>query len=144
MLCGSLPSSKIVLLRCAHDFSALEYLGDLVSDADAPLIDPGYDGFSAAELVETGNAIYLIVTPTVPGDGYRGCLVMIVTDLEAAAVARSDGTPIVFESVFGTVGSFHGACGYAGALSGSGIIYSEFFPGDVPEFRLFGSHKILD
>jgi hypothetical protein len=51
---------------------------------------------------------------------------------------------MVFESVFGTTGSFHGACGYTEASSGSGIIYSEFFPGDVPEFRLFGSHKTLD
>ena len=144
MLCGSLPGSKVVLLRCAHDFSTVEYLGDFLTDVDAALIDPGYDGFSAAELVETDKGIYLMVTPTVPGDGYRGCLVFVVTDLGTATLARSGNTPTVVESVFGTPGSFNGACGYTDAASGSGIIYSEFFPGEVPEFRLFGSGKMLD
>ena len=105
MLCGSLPSSKVVLLRCGHDFSTVEYLGDFLTDADAALVDPRYDGFSAAELVETDQNIYLIVTPTVPGDGYRGCLVFAVTDLGTATLARSDGTPTVVESVFGTAGT---------------------------------------
>ncbi|MFQ5512447.1 MAG: hypothetical protein ACE5EO_11435 [Candidatus Krumholzibacteriia bacterium] len=137
---------KVLLLRCAHDFGSVEYLGDLVVDSDAAALGTAYDGFSAPELVETAQGIYLVVTPTEPPfDLYRGCVVLRITSLATATVARSGGKVVVVKSVSGDAGSFNGACAYSPSLStSSGIIYGQFFYRSPPEFRLFASGVTLD
>ncbi len=153
MKCAKLSKpGKVVLLFCNNDFSSCDYMGDLLDDSEASLFGTTYDGFSASELVQVGSQTYLIVTPTESSE-YRGCLVFRVTDLgqdiptlkSIDLVDRGsdvDQTPILVTSVFGTSGSFNGACGYTAGSTGSGIIYSEFFSPSL-EFRLFSSGENL-
>ncbi|MBU1237688.1 MAG: hypothetical protein KJ634_03620 [Gammaproteobacteria bacterium] len=144
-------AKKIVLLRCDRGFSACDYLGDLLTAADAPQFSQGgemLDFFGAPELVDTATATYLIVTGVdeiVAGgeNRYSGCLAFRIGDLANATVERSGGVPVLVERVSGTSGSFNGACGYDAHATGSGIIYSEFTPSATPRFHLFASHVDL-
>lgn len=136
--CASSTLGKISLLRCAHDFSGVEYLGDLLFDNEAALFDPAWSGFSAPELVETATKTYVVVSPTEnPGDIYRGCLVFEVSDLPSATLVRSGGAPTLVSQVQGDEGTFNGACGYSPAATKAGIIYGQVFPAAPPEFRIF-------
>lgn len=140
MLGATMDSGKIVLLRCSHDFSSVEYLGAFLDGSEAAQFGAEFDGFSAPEFAETDSATYLMVTLTEPPGGlYRGCLVFEIESLADATVVRQGGDPVVIESVFGDAGSFNGACGYLP----TGILYSQYFPGEDPEFRIFDSGKTL-
>jgi hypothetical protein len=147
LLCSKgVTGGKILLMKCDHDFTACDYLGDFIDHSEAGAFNPNYNGFSASELVRKDGQIYLIVTPTQEEwKKYSGCMVFSVKDLQAATLERStdSGLPIVVLDVSGSEGSFNGACGCTAASSQSGIIYSEYFPGLVPEFRLFSSGKNL-
>jgi hypothetical protein len=144
---------KVVLLRCDRAFSSCDYLGDLLTAADAAqfsLSGESLDLFGATELVETDQATYLMVTgidQTMPGVGsrnrYSGCLVFRIANLAGAEVERSGGNPIAVTRVDGSSGSFNGACGYDAHSQGSGIIYSEYTPDSAPRFHLFASHTLL-
>ncbi|MCU7918807.1 MAG: hypothetical protein KZQ95_10670 [Candidatus Thiodiazotropha sp. (ex Epidulcina cf. delphinae)] len=145
---------KIVLLRCDRVFSTCDYLGDLLTAADASqfsLNGESLDFIGASELVDTETATYLIVTgvdQVIPGadqptNRYSGCLVFRVSDLDSARVERIAGNPVLIKRVDGSSGSFNGACGYDAQADGSGIIYSEFTPIATPRFHLFSSHVIL-
>ncbi len=144
-------AKKIVLLRCDRAFSSCDYLGDLLTAADAPQFSQSgetLDFFGAPELVDTATATYLIVTGVeeiVPGgeNRYSGCLAFRISDLASATVERSGGVPVLVERVSGTSGSFNGACGYDAHATGSGIIYSEYAPTDTPRFNLFASQVNL-
>lgn len=144
---------KLVLLLCSEDFASCDYIGDLLDDTEASAFGESYDGFSAPELVESQDRTYLITTPT-ENDQYRGCLVFLVTDLDSDIDTlkqtdlikrrnNADKTPLLESSIFGTDGSFNGACGYTAGATGSGIIQSEFFPNEKPEFRLFATGRNL-
>ncbi|MES9972420.1 MAG: hypothetical protein ABW092_20495 [Candidatus Thiodiazotropha sp.] len=139
--------NKIVLLRCNRAFSNCEYVGDLLTAADAvpfSLSDQPIDFFSASELVDTATATYLIVTGVVETDDrYNGCLVFKVSDLASATLERSGGEPVLVTLVNGNSGSFNGACGYDPHDTADGIIYSEFTPTSSPRFHLFSSHVTL-
>ena len=138
--CAGPTGGKITLLRADHAFSSVTWIGDLVDDAEATLLDAAWDGFSAPELVETASGVYLIVSPTEgPGSIYRGCQVLRVTNIRAAAVERSAGVLVPVAEVGGDPGAFSGACGWTREATASGIIYGQVFPGRAPEFRLFGS-----
>jgi hypothetical protein len=135
-------AGKIVLLKCGHDFTGCTYKSTLIADTEASFYGD-YDGFSASELVQSGGQTYLIATPT-KDDAYRGCLVFTIENLTTApSLKQTGGVADVKLAVSGSTGSFNGACGYTAGLTKSGIIYSEFFPGQTPEFRLFGSGQNL-
>jgi hypothetical protein len=135
---------KIVLLRCARDFSTCDYRGAFLDDGEARHFQSRFDGFSAPDLVAVAEKTYLIATPTEgPASRYRGCLVFEVEALDEAQLRREDGLPVVVASVSGRPGSFNGACGYAAAARGSGVLYSEFFPDERPQFRIFASEVNL-
>ena len=145
-------TGKVVLLRCGNDLAAAScvYLGDLLPDTAAPQFTVSgqtYDGFSATELVTVGSTNYLIVTPTI-ADAYRGCLVFQIANLNTAALERVGGVPtgmpVLIKSIFGTPGSFNGACGYSSAASASGIIYGQIqVQGSALQFGLYASGVTL-
>lgn len=141
---------KIILLRCDREFSTCDYLGDLLTAADAPQFSQAGQSlgfFGASELVETNSATYLMVTGIEEIDAthnrYSGCLIFRVSDLANAELERAGGVPVLVDRIDGTVGSFNGACGYDPQAMGSGIIYSEFFPSETPRFRMFPSGLTL-
>jgi len=150
MKCAKLSNpGKLVLLLCSEDFASCDYIGDLLDDTEASAFGESYDGFSAPELVHSQNQTYLIATPT-EDDHYRGCLVFLVADLDSDIATlkqtelierrnNAEKTPLLESSIFGTDGSFNGACGYTAGATGSGIIQSEYFPNEKPEFRLFAT-----
>jgi hypothetical protein len=143
--CGG--GGKLVLLRCDRAFSSCNYLGDLLADGEAAAFaDSAHpiNGFAATELVESGSAVYLIVTgyDTV-STAYHGCLVFQVSDLASARVERASGHPVPVKRVEGKPAHFNGACGYDGGATASGIIYSEYIDGTGPRFHLYASHEKL-
>lgn len=139
MLCAkATPPGKIVLLRCDHDMNGCTYQGDLLQGNEAITINPAYNGYSAAELVNVGGQDYLIVTPTTSNSLYRGCVVYKIIDLDAAQVERSNSLPLA-SHIIPADGDFNGACGYVAGLTGSGIMMSEAFFTGNPVFRLFGT-----
>jgi len=139
-------TSKIVGVKCNRTFTTCSYLGDFLQGTEAAQFSQSgqaLTGFSATELVSAGGNDYLIVTPTEPpSDSYRGCLAFRISDLATATLVRSNGTPSLIKRIYGTSGSFNGACGYDTNATGSGIIYSEY-NNSAPHFRLFASHVTL-
>ncbi len=138
LLCakGSQPG-KIILLRCDHNMSNCNYIGDFISGSEASVIKASYDGFSASELVSSNGQDYLIVTPTIStGNIYRGCVAYKITDIDNAEIERSLGVPVA-ALIIEEHGDFNGACGYIKELSGSGIMMGEAFFTEQPGFRLF-------
>jgi len=143
---GAGGAGNVVLLRCDNQISAgsCGYRGTLLTGPEAANYNDtfgvgasNFTGFSATELVNSGSGNYLLVTPT-EGDLYRGCLAFEIVSLDDATLVR-DGSNVAIarQSVRGTAGSFNGACGQSvGTL---GILYSELFPGQPPQFRIFGS-----
>jgi len=138
---------KIVLLKCTHTparaFDSCSYLGNFLTDTEAP--DHGaYNGFSAPDLVTVGLKNYLIVTPT-NNDGYRGCLVYEVANLDSATLVRDiNGKAVVVNSINMNSTSDHfGACGYHAGATASGVIHGEARLSSVPIFRLFASRTNL-
>lgn len=147
LLCARASSHKIVLLRWNHEMTTVEYLGDALVDADAAAFQEDgevFEGFSASELVETAQAVYLMVTPWVaPPQAYRGCLAFRVADLATATVERKDGAPVLVERVTGVPGSFHGACGWDEAATASGILLSQLGSDPAAPYHMFATHLVL-
>lgn len=127
------PNGQIALLLCDHEFRDCDYRGPLLKDEEAPRFGGRLSGFSGSDLVDTGDKVYLVVTPTEqPGEIYRGCLFFEVVSLDQATInpepaLRVDGKP----------GSFNGACGYAGKGSAGGVYLSEYSPEGPAHFRVF-------
>lgn len=140
--------NKLVLLRWDHAMSSVEYLGDLLEDEDAAAFSEAgeqYKGFSATELLETSQAVYLVVTPWVdPPQAYRGCLVFRVSDLASAGVEREDGVPVLVQRVSGVPGRFHGACGWSPSASASGMLLSQYEEGEpAAPYHMIATHVAL-
>ena len=143
--CAGSPA-KIIGLKCDRPFSSCTYLGDFLTESEAPQFNQGsqqLNGFAATEMVSVGSKDYLVVTPyEPPQDRYRGCLVFEISNLATATLVRSNGAPVIAKRISGTSGSFNGACGYDTSASASGIIYSEYNSA-APHFRLYASHVHL-
>lgn len=142
--CAGSPE-KIVSLRCDRAFSTCSYVGDWLLATEAAQFSrtgEALNGFAAPELVSVNGVDYMIVTPyeqQPAPDTYRGCLVFGIDDWPTAALGRDSGQPAVVNRVYGSAGSFNGACGYDPRATGSGILYDEY-SSDSPQFHLFASH----
>jgi hypothetical protein len=131
---------KLVALKCAHDFSSCDYLGDFIDDELAAKYQTSYNGFSAPELVEIDQNIYLFATPTeTEAMIYRGCFVFRVEDLDQATLESENGMPEMFMRIQGAEGSFSGACSYASGALSSGIIYNQAELDEDIEYQLIAS-----
>lgn len=132
--CSARSDGRIVLLRCAHNFTTCASSGTFLRDGEARRFGPDLAGFSGTDLVQQGNRAYLVVTPTGPRPAniYRGCLFFAITSLDDARVR-----PVPVLRVAGDPDSFNGACAYT-PRSVSGVLYGEFFP-TPPNFRIFAS-----
>ncbi len=136
---------KIVLLRCNHDFTTCEYMGDFLDDNEAGRFGSTYNGFSAPEIVEVEETIYLFLTPTeTDAKIYRGCFVFRVADLEAAALDKVNGGPGVILRLGGERGTFSGACSYDAASVASGVVYNQAELGEDIEYQLYRSEVNLE
>jgi hypothetical protein len=138
--------NKIVGLRCDRGFASCAYVGDFLAGSEAAQFSQSgqsLSGFAASELVASAGNTYLIVTPYEQSEAlYRGCLAFQVGDLSTATILRSGGKPVPVARIYGTSGSFNGACGYDPAANGSGIIFGEY-NSTMPNFRLYASHITL-
>lgn len=120
--------SAIVLTRKVE--GAWRYEGRLLDASDAQVIDPGFDGFNAPDLVDTDGGIRLIASPVRSGL-YQGCAIY---DVDLSSVAVSDRPRAVLPrssdaNVFQT-----GACTYDGE-SPLGLLVGDVHRTD-PQFRL--------
>jgi hypothetical protein len=145
--CASSPE-KIVSLRCDRAFSTCDYVGDwLLASAAAQFSRSGesLNGFAAPELVSVNGVDYLIATPyeqQPAPDTYRGCLVFGIDSWSTASLSSNAGQPTVLKRIYGSAGSFNGACGYDPRATASGVLYNEFSAA-TPQFHLFASHVVL-
>jgi hypothetical protein len=142
MLCGAGAAGKTVLLKCAHDFSTCDYVGNFLQHSEAAQFEnPGqtFEGFSASEMFSAGGSDYLMVTPNNPtNDVYRGCLVFRIADLTTALVQRENGNPVVIERIEGETDTFRGACGYHPMLTESGVLLSQHTT-EIPQFHIIAT-----
>lgn len=149
MNCQALGSNivgYVVLFKCASpctvtDSSSWQYLGRLLTPADADAIGYGY--YNAPQLVAKGGEYYLIATPVnvtnaTTGEGvYSGCRVYRFSNLDSGELQRSGGVPVEVERVDGVSGTHNGACTDHAALA-NGILHSQFDDRDPPAlFRIF-------
>ena len=143
----SATDTRVVLLKCTNPCNMTSvngsngwtYVGTSLTKADGDLF--GADqGFTASNLVQSNGQNYLIVTPrsSTPSEGYyNGCKVFRFSNIDAAALQRTDGVPDVVTTVNGDVGSFGGACTYLPSASKAGVIRGQLFATATEKFRLF-------
>jgi hypothetical protein len=111
---------------CTADHGATwAYVGILLTSEDARTLGATSDQINGGDLFCANDAYHLIATPVgivdFPHgreDGYRGCVVVAIADLDAGRVARCDGAPVVEARYLGRPGQFVGACGASSTASG--------------------------
>jgi len=136
----------IRLLRSADHGSTWNFVDTLLTAQDALALGATTTQINGADLFFANDAYHLIATPIGLVDfpegqeeGYRGCLVVSVADIETGQVARCDGAPTVEAYYLGQPGQFVGACSTdVGASANSMLIPVPNFNSSQP-FQLFAS-----
>lgn len=140
---GMLPSSgEIVLYRLDRQSNSWERVGPLLDNAadGAALHRQGIPavGFSAPDLVQMGETVWLSVTPTFMGfPSYRGCYFFRVEDLSRARLARGAAGVRPEHVLVGR--SHHGACAALAGAPAAGVLLSELHPEDAAPFQIFAT-----
>ena len=85
---------RIVLLASHDHGTSWDYLGTLLTNADAALL--GYVSFDGSSIAEDAGQVFLSVTPESPGGPlHDGVLVFPFADLSTGSLLRSGGKPVV-------------------------------------------------
>lgn len=140
---GMVPSrGQIVLYRLDRENSAWERVGPFLDNAvdSAALNRQGIPaaGFSAPDLVQMGETVWLSVTPTFLGfPSYRGCYFFRVEDLARARLARGAAGVRPEHVLVGR--SHHGACAVHSAAPAAGVLLSELHPENAAPFQIFAT-----
>lgn len=136
----------IRLLRSDDHGATWTFVATMLTPDDATALGATSKEINGADLFFAGGTYHLIATPTGPvdfpggtDDGYRGCVVVPVEDLDAGTVSRCGGEPIVEASYLGQPGQFVGACSAdVGASADGMLIPVPDLNASVP-FQLFAS-----
>ena len=138
---GGAPQIRMELLRSTDHARTFTRVRTLLNAADAACLgEPGSARLNAGELFTSGGQEYLIATPEVTGQGYRGCVVMPIDDPVTGAVRRGPtGAPVVLRRF--TAARFTGACSYAEGTTTGYLVPIAFL--DQPRvFRIFKSGQL--
>lgn len=76
-------------------------------------------------------------------DGYRGCLALNFADLQAGALERCGGIPVVAAGFLGQSGQFVGACTASAGASAMGVVVPKADFSQPERFKFYASHKPL-
>lgn len=137
-LVAGAPQIRMELLRSTDHARTFTRVRTLLNAADAACLgEPGSARLNAGELFTSGGQQYLLATPEVTGQGYRGCAVMPIDDPVTGAVRRGPtGAPVVLRRF--TAARFTGACSYAEGTTMGYLVPIAFL--DQPRvFRIFKS-----
>ena len=143
---GGGATIDIRLLRSNNHGESWEYVASMLTPDDAESLGAASNKINGGDLFYTDGSYYLIATPLGlvefpegTDEGYRGCLVIPVEDLDTGAVSRCDGIPVVEASYLGQPGQFVGACSADEGASASGMLIPvPDLTSSVP-FQLFSS-----
>lgn len=126
---GGEATIDIRLLRSDDHGVTWTFVGSLLTPEDAQVLGAVSHQINGADLFFADGAYHLIATPiglVSSGDqeweGYRGCVVVAIDDLDAAQVSRCEGKPIVEASYLGQPGQFVGACSSDAGATASGML----------------------
>lgn len=119
----------IQLLRSTDHGSSWTFVSTLLRAQEAALFGTtgtNAPAFNGADLFERNGRTFLFVSPNGPvqgvGDGYRGCLVFELNDVDAGAVERCGGAPIPKKKFLGPQTYFTGACTWAAGASANNTV----------------------
>lgn len=140
----------IRLLRSLDHATTWTYVGTLLSPEDAQSLGATSRQINGADLFYADDAYHLIATPIGLVDfpdgraeGYRGCVVVPITDLDAGQIARCNEEPIVEASYLGQPGQFVGACSADAGSSASGLFIPVPDLASAQPFQLFAAQMSL-
>jgi len=120
------PTIRIVLLRSTDHARTFEYVGVLLSTADATCLGSPSPAITGGDLFYVGTKEYLLASRLSPSQGqagnvYRDCLVFAVDD--SGAVSRDpQGHPDVLREIATTDGTAIGSCTYAEGAAKMGYV----------------------
>lgn len=146
---GGQSSIEVRLVRSTDHGATWSFVSTLLSPDDAIALGAAHPQINGSDLFYANGAYHLIVTPdgpvSAPGgggdtfDGYRGCEVIAIDDLDAGTVARCNGAPVVEATYMGEPLRFTGACSAAvgDTVDGMLIPVPDFSTGDP--YRVFGA-----
>ena len=79
--------------------------------------------------------------PDGPGQGYRGCVVVPIADIESGSVERCAGKPVVTSAYLGQPGQFVGACSGDVGASQNGMLIPvpDFSTPGVVDYRIYAA-----
>ncbi len=140
---------EIVLIRSSDHGAHWTPVSKLLDANDASALGasgPYGPQLNAADLFVSGGTTYLLATPNGPitnlgsaTSGYRGCLSIPLSNLDAGTLVRCSGVPAASEVILGGVGLFHGACTWAEGATAAGVMGLTASQTSAPTFQLFAS-----
>lgn len=145
-IAGSVGTIEIRLVRSTDHGASWSFVSTLLTPDDGTLLGAAQRHINGADLFYAGGSYHLIVTPDgpvdAPGgggtfDGYRGCEVVAIEDLDAGTVARCGGAPVVEAAYMGEPGRFTGACSAAEGDTVDGVLIPE------PDFAFADPYRVF-
>ncbi len=119
----------IRLLRSDDHGVTWTFVGSLLTPEDAQALGAVSHQINGGDLFFADGSYHLIATPVGlvsngkrEWEGYRGCVVVAIDDLDAGRVSRCEGEPIVEASYLGQPGQFVGACSTDAGATASGML----------------------
>ncbi len=119
----------IRLLRSTDHGQTWTFVSTLLTPEDAHMLGAVSPQINGGDLFYANGTYHLVATPIGIVDfeggsdqGYRGCVVVSIDDLDAGRVARCDGAPVVEASYLGEPGQFVGACSTDAGSTASGML----------------------
>lgn len=136
---GTSVTSRIELLRSTDHGASWQSVGTMLRPSDASCV-PGTTGVNAADLFVAADREYLSATPGNggAGGGYEGCLVYLVADPIAGAIAKdANGRAVVTRTIAPAPPQFAGACTFAEGAGGYALDVGFLSPTIERKFRIF-------
>jgi hypothetical protein len=142
--------TDIRLLRSSDHGATWSHVGVLLSAEDGRKLGSATDEITGGDLFYANDAYHLIATPVGPVDfphgrenGYRGCVVVSIADLDAGRVARCGDAPVVEARYLGHPGQFVGACSADAHATVAGMLIPVPDLASAEPFQLFASRLPL-
>ena len=139
---------EIELLRSTDHARSFAFVSTLLSAADAAALGSDAPQINAADLFDWNGSTWLFATPSGPvsfstgaADGYRGCLLLQLGDLDAGTLLRDEsGAPGVLARFTGGAAQFIGACAFDADLPGLGVAGDRLDTASSAPFTIFVIH----
>jgi hypothetical protein len=137
---------EIDLIRSTDHAHTFQSVSTLLSTNDAVSLGSASPQINGADLLQIGGQVYLFATPggtvelpgNTSGPGYRGCLSIPLSDIDAGTVMRNANTPIITTSYLGSPDQFIGACTAAEGAPSLGVAGDVLAP-TPPLFGIFST-----